>query len=153
MDLFLDGWIDNRVRVLIFGKTEIARLRYLTTAFKYRSRAQVGYVKIDDPESLEVVSKYEIPGDSDSLLLFQENTRIPVVRISMQVRIISKYSCTVWKFHDFSITNIFREIIFRNFGGPKTAILAHLEALESDFNEFLHFLKAEIYQINHFYSL
>ena len=90
VDLFLDGWIDNRVRVLIFGKTEIARLRYLTTAFKYRSRAQVGYVKIDDPESIEVVSKYEIPGDSDSLLLFQENTRIPVVRISMQVRISQK---------------------------------------------------------------
>ena len=85
VDLFLDGWIDNRVRVLIFGKTEVARLRYLTTAFKYRSRAQVGYVKIDDSNSIEVVSKYEIPSDADSLLLFQENTRIPVVRISMKV--------------------------------------------------------------------
>ena len=30
---------------------------------------------------------------------------------------------TVWKFHNFSITQIFREIIFRNFGGPKTSIL------------------------------
>ena len=72
--------------VLIFGKTQVARLRYLTTAFKYRSRAQVGYVKVDAPDSVNVLQKYEIPSDADSLLLFQENTRIPVVRISMQVK-------------------------------------------------------------------
>ena len=72
--------------VLIFGKTQVARLRYLTTAFKYRSRAQVGYVKVDAPDSVRVLQKYDIPTDADSLLLFQENTRIPVVRISMQVR-------------------------------------------------------------------
>ena len=71
---------------MIFGKTQVARLRYLTTAFKYRSRAQVGYVKVDAPDSVNVLQKYEIPSDADSLLLFQENTRIPVVRISMQVK-------------------------------------------------------------------
>ena len=34
--------------------------------------------------------------------------------------------------------------------GAKSAILTHLyfEALNFDFNEFLHFLKAEIYQIS-----
>jgi len=30
----------------------------------------------------------------------------------------------------------------------KSAILTHLEALNVDFHEFLHFLKAEIHQIN-----
>jgi len=30
----------------------------------------------------------------------------------------------------------------------KSAILTHLEALNFDFNEFLHFLKSEIYQMN-----
>ena len=40
---------------------------------------------------------------------------------------------TVWKFHNFCITQIFREIIFRNFGGPKTAILTHSEAMNLDF--------------------
>ena len=51
----------------------------------------------------------------------------------------------MWKFHDFSITQISREIIFRDFRGPKNAILTHLEALDFDFHEFLHFQKAEIY--------
>ena len=55
---------------------------------------------------------------------------------------------TVWKFHDFSITHIFREIIFSNYGGLKTAILTQLEALNFDFYEFLHLMMAEIYQIN-----
>ena len=27
---------DNRIRILLFGKTDVIRLRYLTTAFKYR---------------------------------------------------------------------------------------------------------------------
>ena len=119
VDLFLDGWIDNRVRVLIFGKTEVARLRYLTTAFKYRSRAQVGYVKIDDSNSIEVVSKYEIPSDADSLLLFQENTRIPVVRISMKVCISKKSTqvIEVWNnlvkkiVHHMSIQYFFEKVL------------------------------------------
>ena len=42
VDSFLKGWSDNRIRVLLFGKTDVIRLRYLTTAFKYRSRAKLG---------------------------------------------------------------------------------------------------------------
>ena len=54
----------------------------------------------------------------------------------------------MWKFHDFSITQILREINLGDFRSAKSAILTHLEALKFDFNEFLHFLKAEFYQIN-----
>ena len=36
---------------------------------------------------------------------------------------------TVWKFHDFSITQILREINFEDSRSAKTAILTHLEAL------------------------
>ena len=36
IDSFLNGWHDNRIRILLFGKTDVIRLRYLTTAFKYR---------------------------------------------------------------------------------------------------------------------
>ena len=54
----------------------------------------------------------------------------------------------MWKFHDFSITQILREINFEDSRSAKSAILTHLEALNFDFYEFLHFLKAEIYQIN-----
>ena len=35
---------------------------------------------------------------------------------------------TVWKFHNFSITQILREIIFVNLRSAKSAILIHLEA-------------------------
>ena len=47
------------------------------------------------------------------------------------------------------ITKIFlREIKFGDSRSEKSAILPHLEPLNFDFYEFLHFLKAEIHQIN-----
>ena len=55
---------------------------------------------------------------------------------------------TVWKFQDFSVTQILREINFRDFRSAKSAILTHLEALNIDFYEFWYFLKDKIYQIN-----
>ena len=55
---------------------------------------------------------------------------------------------TVWKFQKFSITQILREINFRDSRSAKSTILTHLEALNFDFYAFLHFLKAEIYQTN-----
>jgi len=67
--------------------------------------------------------------------------------------VVSTHTLTVWKFHNFSVTQIFREIIFRNFGGSKTAILTHLEALSFDFSEVLYFLKAEMYQNHNFRAL
>ena len=55
---------------------------------------------------------------------------------------------TVWKFHDFSITQILREINFGDSRSAKSAISTHLEGLNFDFHEFLNFLKAENYQID-----
>ena len=54
----------------------------------------------------------------------------------------------MWKFHNFSITQILREINFGDFRSEKSAILPHLEALNFDFYELLHFMKVEINQIN-----
>jgi len=59
---------------------------------------------------------------------------------------------TVWKFQDFSITQILREINFGESGSAKSAILTHLDALNLDYYEFLHFWKAEIDQINNIQS-
>ena len=56
------------------------------------------------------------------------------------------FHTTVWKFEDFSATRIFREIKFKNFRGQKLPFSTHLEALNSDFYEFLHSMKAAIYQ-------
>ena len=47
---------------------------------------------------------------------------------------------------------ILREINFGNSRSAKFAICAILEAPNFDFYEFLHFLKAEIYQLSHFKS-
>ena len=48
----------------------------------------------------------------------------------------------------FSVIQILWEIKFGDSGSAKSAILTHLEALNFYFHEFMHFLKAEIYQIN-----
>ena len=56
--------------------------------------------------------------------------------------------CTVWKFCNFPITQILREI---NFGD--SAILTHFEVLNFDIFESLHLQKSEIYQIDKLQSL
>ena len=59
---------------------------------------------------------------------------------------------TVWKCHDFSITENLREINFRDCRSAKSAILTHLEGPNFDFYGFLHFFKAENHQINQIQS-
>ena len=54
----------------------------------------------------------------------------------------------MWKFYDFSITQILREVNFGDSRSVKSAILPHLQVLNFDFYQIWHFLKAEIYQIN-----
>ena len=48
------------------------------------------------------------------------------------------------KWQDFSVTQILREINFGDSRSAKSAILNNSQALNFDFNEFLHFLKEEI---------
>ena len=54
----------------------------------------------------------------------------------------------LWKCHDFCIIQILREINLEDSRNAKSAILTHFKALNFDFYEFLHFLKAEIYLTN-----
>ena len=51
----------------------------------------------------------------------------------------------------FFITQILRENNFGESRSAKSAILTHLGALNFDFYDFLHFLKAESNQINKFH--
>ena len=57
----------------------------------------------------------------------------------------------MWKFQNFSPTQILREINFGESRSSKTAVWAVLGALKIidlvDFYEFLHFLNAENYQV------
>ena len=59
----------------------------------------------------------------------------------------------MWKFQDFSITQILREINFWDSQSAKSTIFTHLEAPDFDFFGFLQFLKDEIYQNNKIPSL
>ena len=59
----------------------------------------------------------------------------------------------MWKFDYFSVNQILREINLGGSRSAKSAILAHSEALNFDFYEFLHFLKAEIYHLTKFIAL
>ena len=51
---------------------------------------------------------------------------------------MNHYGYTVWKFHNFSISQILREINFGDSRSAKSAIWKHLEALKFDFDAFLH---------------
>ena len=56
----------------------------------------------------------------------------PWLFLTMFTLLVS-HEFTVWKFHDFSITHILREINFWYSRCAKSAILTHLEALNFDF--------------------
>ena len=51
---------------------------------------------------------------------------------------------TVWKFGDFTATQVLCEISFCESGVAKSAILTILAPLKFGFCEFLHFVRAEI---------
>ena len=54
----------------------------------------------------------------------------------------------MWKFQNFAITQILSEINFGDCTSAISAILTHLEVLNFAIDEIMHFLKAEIYQVN-----
>ena len=56
----------------------------------------------------------------------------------------SNSGSTVWKFHDFSITQILHELYFGDSRSAKSTILTQFEALNLDFYDFLNFWKVEI---------
>ena len=51
----------------------------------------------------------------------------------MVANTLTNYTLTVWKFHDFTIIQILREINYWNSKNAKSAILTHLESLNFDF--------------------
>lgn len=80
---FLSGWVDNKVRALLFQKNEPIRLRYLLTVFYHRDRVAFGFVQMSSSSTEGIRMKYQVQRDMDSLLLFNENVDRPMARISM----------------------------------------------------------------------
>nr|CAG4649242.1 EOG090X049L [Scapholeberis mucronata]SVE93548.1 EOG090X049L [Scapholeberis mucronata] len=80
---FLNGWKDNKVRVVFVGKLQRVRLRYLTTAFKFKSYAKFGYIELNHVNTRTLTEELGVSSKLDSLLVFHEDPRRPAVRMSM----------------------------------------------------------------------
>ena len=90
-------------------------------------------------------------GDSGTKIKYKINPTDNTEKIKSKVG--NTVFLIVWRsqcanFNDFSSFSILREIKFEDSRGAKSAILTHLKGLNFDFYVFLHFLKAEIDQIN-----
>ncbi|XP_063228337.1 dnaJ homolog subfamily C member 16 isoform X2 [Bacillus rossius redtenbacheri] len=83
VDVFLSGWVDNRVRALIFERHEAVRLRYLLMAFYYRDRVAFGFVQLNSANSKNIQKRFKVPSDIETLLLFNENVNRPAASLSM----------------------------------------------------------------------
>ena len=78
------------------------------------------------------------------ILIFDEFSTFKLARMLNSDHFKSENSnLTVWKCHDFSIAQILREINLGHTRSAKCVIITQLEALNYDFYEFLHFLRAE----------
>ncbi|XP_054716062.1 dnaJ homolog subfamily C member 16-like [Uloborus diversus] len=80
---FLNGWHDNRIRVLIFSRAESVRLRYFILAFRFRNRAAMGHIALGMADTKMVTKKYNIQSKMESLLIFNEDISKPIATLSM----------------------------------------------------------------------
>ncbi|MPC13941.1 DnaJ subfamily C member 16 [Portunus trituberculatus] len=83
LESFLGGWLDNKVRVLIFGRLDIIRLRYLTVGWEFRERAVIGYVQMDRADTDTIRARYSVSNKVDTLLVFHEDMHTPVASVAM----------------------------------------------------------------------
>ncbi|CAL4095406.1 unnamed protein product, partial [Meganyctiphanes norvegica] len=83
LDTFLSGWVDNKVRVLIFGRLDIIRLRYLTLGWEFRERAVIGYVQMERSDTDSIRARYGVSNKVDTLLLFLEDSFTPAASVAM----------------------------------------------------------------------
>lgn len=91
VDNFLNGWVDNRVRAVVFERQQQPRLRYLLTAFHFRRRVAFGFVQLKAADTVQLQQRYKIAAHMDTVLVFNENTQRPIASVSMQVRIFTTY--------------------------------------------------------------
>ncbi|XP_012156595.1 dnaJ homolog subfamily C member 16 isoform X2 [Ceratitis capitata] len=82
VDAFLGGWIDNRVRALIFEPRNQTRLQYLISAYAYRYRVAFGTVQLNTSKSERIQNMYEVNSSLDTLLIFNEDSSRPHATVS-----------------------------------------------------------------------
>ncbi|GAB6019855.1 hypothetical protein CHUAL_001394 [Chamberlinius hualienensis] len=79
---FLKGWTDNRVRVLMFIRRNVVKLRYLVVAYQFRNQAAFGQVQLGIPENDQLAARYRVSPNDESLLLFNEELDNPIASIT-----------------------------------------------------------------------
>ena len=55
----------------------------MTSGFKFRDRAALGYVQMTAPDCAGLLARFEVDQSKDTLLLFQEDTTAPAASLSM----------------------------------------------------------------------
>ncbi|XP_036319034.1 dnaJ homolog subfamily C member 16 [Rhagoletis pomonella] len=83
VDEFLGGWMDNRVRALVFEPRNRTRLRYLLSAYAFHHRVAFGLVHLNSSTSLQIQIRYEVSTILDTLLVFNEDFHRPLATISL----------------------------------------------------------------------
>ena len=134
-----------------FYLSQIRKVHHLEAkpSFKERERDYV----LDRRQKSENVIYIQCSTYSPSSNLSTNKMWLTLGKMIARQSLNSEQKDTVWKFHEFYITQILREKRFWEHSRAKSAILTHLEALNFDFCEFLHFQKAENYQIDKIQSL
>ena len=81
----------------------------------------------EDTDMMRIIGKW-FGFDWDWMKHFTPYAQVPKIFFPKSV-----LPTTAWKFHDFSITQILREITFSDTKSEKSAVLTHLKALNFDF--------------------
>lgn len=69
--------------MLLFGRLDIIRLRYLSVGWEFRERAVIGYVQMDRADTDSIRVRYSVSSKVDTLLVFHEDPHTPVASVAM----------------------------------------------------------------------
>lgn len=82
---FLEEWpLDNRVRAIFFTPRDEMPARLQAPAFFYKDFVAFGYVYTKSSMAEAVMRKYNVNGNRETLLMFNEETTVAIATISMQ---------------------------------------------------------------------
>lgn len=89
IEQFLDSWVvDNKVRGVFFSPRIDISARLLASAFYYKDNVVFGFVHTRAGEVTEIVKKYVVNKNRETLLMFNEETSAPVASISVSSPVI-----------------------------------------------------------------
>ena len=108
---------------------------------------------IIDDDVEHYIENCQDPDFIENEMIYDDIDGLEEMLLDVSITFVPDLVITVWKIHDFSITQFLREINFEDSRSAQSTIFTHLEGLNFDFHEFLHFLKVEIDQINKFRAI